>query len=59
VVAQAFAGEGATVAMADLDSHGGEETAALIRSAGAAATFVEADVGDSSQADAMVQWIRV
>lgn len=48
-IALAFAREGAAVLVADIDEPGGEETAALIRKEGLAATFVPTDVSDEAQ----------
>jgi NAD(P)-dependent dehydrogenase (short-subunit alcohol dehydrogenase family) len=48
-IALAFAREGAAVLVADVDEPGGEETAALIRKEGLAATFVQSDVSDEAQ----------
>lgn len=42
--AQAFAAEGLKVVVADLDTAGGEDTVALIRTAGGEATFVRCNV---------------
>lgn len=44
-----FAQEGAAVAVADVDSLGGEETVSLIENAGGKAIFVKTDVADSNQ----------
>ncbi|MDQ0976475.1 NAD(P)-dependent dehydrogenase (short-subunit alcohol dehydrogenase family) [Neobacillus niacini] len=43
-----FACEGAKVSVADVDSHGGEETVCLIKESGADAIFVKTDVKDSN-----------
>jgi NAD(P)-dependent dehydrogenase (short-subunit alcohol dehydrogenase family) len=43
-----FACEGAKVSVADVDSHGGEETVSLIKESGANAIFVKTDVKDSN-----------
>jgi NAD(P)-dependent dehydrogenase (short-subunit alcohol dehydrogenase family) len=53
--AQAFAREGASVVVADLDAGGGEETVRLIAEAGGQAVFVRTDVGVPEQVEAMVQ----
>ncbi|MFC4800236.1 SDR family NAD(P)-dependent oxidoreductase [Neobacillus sp. GCM10023253] len=44
-----FAQEGAAVAVADVDSLGGEETVSIIENAGGKAIFVKTDVADSNQ----------
>jgi len=48
----AFAREGATVAILDIQKEAGEETVALIRQSGGTAEFFETDVSDASQVDA-------
>jgi len=53
--AQLLAGEGARIIVGDISSTGGEETVRLIRSAGGEATFVYADVGVYSQAEALIK----
>jgi len=50
-----FAAEGANVVVADVNVEDGEQTVAEIRDAGGEATFVEADVSDEVDADALVQ----
>jgi len=50
-----FAAEGANVVVADVNVDDGEQTVAEIREAGGEATFVEADVSDETDAEAMVQ----
>jgi len=50
-----FASEGASVVVADVDETGGHETVRLIEEKGSRATFIQTDVTDSSQANAMVQ----
>ena len=52
--ALAFARAGAIVTCADIDQNGGEATAALIREAHGKAEFVQADVTDSGQVQALV-----
>ena len=53
--ALAFAREGATVTVADLNAIGGQETVSLIKSAGGEACFIEADMGQAASVEAMVQ----
>jgi NAD(P)-dependent dehydrogenase (short-subunit alcohol dehydrogenase family) len=53
--ALAFAREGAKVAVADLDVQGGEETVGMLTSSGVEATFIHADVTESSKVEMMVQ----
>ena len=48
----AFAREGATVAILDIQQEAGEETVAMIREMGGTAEFVETDVSDAWQVDA-------
>lgn len=50
----AFAGRGARVAVADVDSVGGSETVAQIGAAGGKAEFFKADVTDEGQVQQMV-----
>jgi NAD(P)-dependent dehydrogenase (short-subunit alcohol dehydrogenase family) len=58
--AEAFAAEGAHVAIMDIDRDEGEATTAAIRDAGGSATFIPGDVGDARQAgaalDATLEW---
>ena len=49
-----FADHGASVVVADVDVEGGEGTVEAIEDAGGEATFVETDVSDPSDAEAMV-----
>jgi len=49
-----FAREGARVAVADVNTHGNEETAKLVRSAGGQAIAIKADVMKSAEVEAMV-----
>src|SRR5262245_3193036 len=44
----AFAREGATVVIGDLDKTGGENTVAAIKDTGGSATFIRVDVGKSA-----------
>ncbi|RCU48350.1 short chain dehydrogenase [Haloplanus salinus] len=53
--ARRFAEEGARVVAADVDAEGGSETAEAIRDAGGEATFVETDVSDRANVEAMVE----
>jgi len=53
--ARRFAEEGARVVAADVDADGGSETAEAIRDAGGEATFVETDVSDRADVEAMVE----
>jgi NAD(P)-dependent dehydrogenase (short-subunit alcohol dehydrogenase family) len=48
-IAEAFGAEGAAVLVADVDDAAGEETAAIIRARGQAASFVRCDVADEQQ----------
>lgn len=52
--AQAFALAGARVVVADLDPQGGAETVELIAGAGGEALFVQADVTQAAQVEALV-----
>jgi len=52
--AQLFAREGATVVVADIDAHGGEETVRSIRDAGGAASFVRADVAKATDVETLI-----
>jgi NAD(P)-dependent dehydrogenase (short-subunit alcohol dehydrogenase family) len=49
-----FASEGAVVTCADIDSMGGETTVAMIREAGGKADFVQTDVSDVNQVQALI-----
>ncbi len=53
--ALAFARAGAKVAVADLNSVGGQETVSLITGAGGEACFIEADMGEATSVAAMVE----
>ena len=53
-VALAFAREGASVVVADIDATGGRQTAASIEQSGAASLFVQTDIAVASQVEAMV-----
>jgi NAD(P)-dependent dehydrogenase (short-subunit alcohol dehydrogenase family) len=48
----AFANEGATVAILDIQKEAGEEVVQLIRQGGGTAEFIETDVSDARQVDA-------
>lgn len=50
-----FAGEGASVAVADLDEAGGSDTASQIAARGGRAIFIRADVSQPGQVKAMVE----
>lgn len=52
--ALAFAGEGASVVIADIDAAGGEETVRRIQEAGGEALFVPTDVSQASTVEALV-----
>ena len=54
VTAQAFAQAGARVVVADIDLRGGAETVALIAGSGGQALFVQTDVTQASQVEALV-----
>ena len=51
----AFAEQGASVVVTDVDEEGGEETAELIADDGGEATFLEVDVTDDEDVEAMVE----
>jgi len=53
--ARRFAEEGARVVAADVDADGGSGTVETIRDAGGEATFVETDVSDRADVEAMVE----
>jgi glucose 1-dehydrogenase len=53
--AEAFAAEGAGVAVADIDSGAGDAVVGAIEAAGGRAIFVETDVGDAAQAARLVE----
>ena len=53
--AQAFAGAGAKVVVADIDATGGEETARLIRAAGGDAAHITVDVTDEASVRRLVR----
>ena len=53
--ALAFAKEGATVAVADIDSEGGEKTVRMISETGGSAVFLHCDVTKAGEVEAMVQ----
>ena len=50
-----FAEEGAAVVASDIDADRGEQTVEEVRKAGGDAVFVQADVSDSSEVEAMVR----
>jgi glucose 1-dehydrogenase len=52
--AEAFAAEGAAVAIADVDRVAGAAVAQAIESAGGRAVFIETDVGDAAQAQRLI-----
>jgi NAD(P)-dependent dehydrogenase (short-subunit alcohol dehydrogenase family) len=54
-IAEAFAREGASVLIADLDATAGEQTAEAIRSAGGDAVFEQVDVSQRKDADRAVK----
>src|SRR5438093_38960 len=54
-IAEQFAQEGAAVLVADVDEPAGEETGAIIRARGQAASFVKCDVADESQVEHAVK----
>ncbi|MCU4801774.1 glucose 1-dehydrogenase [Halobacteria archaeon HArc-gm2] len=53
--AEQFAAGGANVVVTDVDTEGGAETVERIEAAGGTATFVETDVSDADDVEAMVQ----
>lgn len=52
--ALAFAREGCKVLVSDVNTEGGENTAAMIKRAGGEATFVKADVSNSTEVEALI-----
>ena len=54
-IAKAFAVEGASVVLADVDEAGGKEVATAIGDAGGAAIFVRTDVSQADQVKAMIE----
>ncbi len=55
VTAHAFAKEGATVVVSDINPKGGEETVAQIEAAGGQASFVKADVSKYDEVEALMK----
>jgi NAD(P)-dependent dehydrogenase (short-subunit alcohol dehydrogenase family) len=53
--ALAFAQSGVRVVVSDIDVKGGEETVAMIKSAGGSATFIACDVSNEDQVRALVE----
>lgn len=53
-IALSLAGQGASVVVADIDVHGGEETVARVEKAGGRARFLPTDVSSSDDVRAMV-----
>lgn len=53
--AQAFARRGASVAVADVEVKGGQETVRLIKDAGGEAIFVKTDVSNAAQVESLVK----
>jgi glucose 1-dehydrogenase len=53
--AEAFAGEGAAVAVADIDREAGSAVAQAIEVAGGRARFIATDVGDAGQAQRLIE----
>jgi NAD(P)-dependent dehydrogenase (short-subunit alcohol dehydrogenase family) len=53
-IARRYGAEGAAVFVADINTAGGEETAAMIRDAGGQGTFVACDVSDPEQMQAAI-----
>ncbi len=53
--AERFGAEGANVVVSDVDADGGAETVERVDAAGGTATFVQADVSDAEDAEAMVR----
>lgn len=51
-----FAREGAKVVVVDIDSQNGNQTVDLINKEGNVASFVQADVSKSADADRMIRW---
>lgn len=50
-----YAGEGASVVVADVDSERGQETVEMVESSGGRAMFVKADVSDPSECEVLVK----
>ena len=53
-ICEVFAEEGARLAIADIDTQGGEETVRRVRAEGGEAIFVETDVSREAEVEAMV-----
>ena len=53
-ICEVFAEEGARLAIADIDTHGGEETVRKVRAEGGEAIFIETDVSREVEVEAMV-----
>ena len=53
--ALAFARDGPSVVVADVNAEGGEETASRIKDAGGEASFVQADVSNNTDVEAMLE----
>src|SRR5262245_53465743 len=54
-IARAFAAAGAAVVLADVDEHGGRETAQIVDEAGGRAKFVSVDVAQVESVAVLVQ----
>jgi 3-oxoacyl-[acyl-carrier protein] reductase len=54
-IAKGFAAEGASVVLADVDDAGGKEVATAIGDAGGACIFVQTDVSQADQVEAMIE----
>ena len=57
-IAALLAGEGARLLLLDIETTGGEATAAALRERGADATFLTCDVGKSADVRAAADWAR-
>jgi len=53
-ICEVFAEEGARLAVADIDAHGGQKTVSAITAAGGEALFIQADVSKEAEVEAMV-----
>ena len=54
-ICEVFADEGAKVVIGDIDAEGGRETVSLIEGEGGSAVFVQTDVSQEAQAQALVE----
>ena len=54
-ICELFASEGASVAVADIDTDGGQATVDLVTAAGGTATFIATDVSKESEVESLVE----